>query len=63
MQKSKPDNVLLDAQGNKTETFTQAKFKERKKLVDGLAKLDKAINTVIAEPTADAYEKLKNFKS
>ena len=64
VKKVKPDQVFYDAEGNKTsESFTKAKADELKKLKNKLEKLDGLINTVIEAPSAEAYQKLGDFKA
>jgi hypothetical protein len=59
LNKIKPDQVTVDPEtGDERGVFTKAKFQERKKALETLAKLDKQINAVITDPSPQTYQKL-----
>ena len=63
VKKIKPDQIFYDADGKVTNaSFTKAKADELRKSKEKLQKLDRLIDAVIDTPTADAYNKLSNFK-
>lgn len=59
LKKIKPDNVVYDAAtSEKKETYTAAKFEERKKAQEAINKLDKAIDAALAvDPNWDELKK------
>ena len=63
VDKCKPDQVTIDAEGNENAVFTKVKHQERKKALEKLGKADKAINAVLVNPSAETYTKLENEKA
>lgn len=58
---SKPDQVFLNAAGEKTESFTQKAFEAKKKLDEKLAKIDAVVtNAVEKGDWGKLYELVKN---
>jgi len=59
---SKPDVVTVDAQGNKSESFTPKAFEAKKKIEEKLAKIDKVVENALAEngDWGKLYELVKN---
>lgn len=56
LQKLKPDQVAMAADGTKTETYSEAKWKERAKVQEDLTKLEKAVEAALA---GESFDKLR----
>lgn len=60
-QKLKPDQVALSADGTKSETYSEAKWKERAKAQEELAKLEKAVESALVDGSFDKLRELVKY--
>ena len=61
LDKIRPDQVQIDTQGAKTETFSASAWESRKKAQEQLDKLNRAIEAALLGEAPDAFSKLREL--